>query len=706
MAAADDSFVVASDPHIGLPATPPVDLANWFEEIGKPAFVVITGDITTGAAPEQYAGVKAALDGLADGVPWVPVAGNHDWYDNGVGWKQAFGRDNDAFDALGMHFIVWNMAMTEPEILDYVRESVKGVTAPIVMLTHAPPSPRVVEELARLHVPYLITGHAHSNRVVHHEGGVTEWNTEPLLMGGLDFTPAGYRVFHVDHGRLWSEHRVIVDRPITHVMEPPCANEIVVGASTPPAVNVDGKPVGLHLVGGWDWRVVDPLVPGPHVVTIAGSSSTVNLCRPPPPPTQPLSPELAMRWSTPVGGHLLSARPAIADGVVYVTATDLADGGGGGVIALDLATGAIKWRFGTPEQVRGGVAVVDGVVVIPEIDGTIVGVDAATGRMQWTHELARVPAEARATFASVTASDGEAIIGHQRDLAVLDVRDGHARWHLDPVPAGENSQSLAAAAVGDGFVVGTFNRLFGGVQAWDLASGSQMWQVESADTIGINATPVIADHTVFIANAADQVTALELGTGRVLWRAPLDDAGFEWGNATIGTPAYAHGILIVPTLYNDVVALDARTGAELWRHAALPGPLRTTHYRGAGEAGYESSPVIVDDTVWIADASGELAALDLRTGSPKARLDVGAPVLSGLATSGPWLVVASFDGTVHGYATTPAVPIAAPSHGCASSDPSGVLSSLVALLAMRRWNTGARRRSRARTSVAAPPTSL
>lgn len=681
-----------------MPATPPEDLASWFAEVAaqKPAFVAITGDITTGASAEQYAGVGAALLDLDD-VPWVPVAGNHDWYDNGAGWRAAAGDPNYAFDAAGMHFIVWNMAMSEPEILEYLRGAVAGVTLPIVALTHAPPSPRVAEELARLHVRYLITGHAHSNRVVHHPGGLTEYNTEPLLMGGLDFTPAGYRVFRVAGGTLVSEHRVTLERPFEHVMGPACKQQVVVATSDAAPIRVDGKLASVHAIGGWDETVTSPLAPGQHTVEVGGSSTVISICDPPPPPAAPLSPRLAERWATPVGGHLLSARPAIAGGIVYVTVTDLGEGHGS-IVALDLATGAIRWRQSMTAQTRGGVAVVDGVVVVPVIDGTIVGLDARTGRQLWSHVLRPgTPPEAQATFASVAASEGEAIIGHQRELAVLDVRDGHARWQTDPVPIGENSQSLAAAAIGDGFVVGTFNRLFGGVRAWDLASSTPMWQLESEDTIGINATPVIGDHTLFIVNAADQVTALELGTGVVKWRARLDDAGFEWGNATIATPAYAQGILIVPTLYRDVVALDATTGAELWRHAALPGPLRTTHYRGAHEEGYESSPIIDGETVWIADTSGELAALDLRTGAPKARLDVGAPVLAGLATSGPWLVVASFDGTVHGYATPPVTSTPAPAHGCAVATPGTgalVVSSLAFVLLSSRPRS--RRRSRRR----------
>jgi len=200
---------------------------------------------------------------------------------------------------------------------------------------------------------------------------------------------------------------------------------------------------------------------------------------------------------------------------------------------------------------------------------------------------------------------------------------------------------------------------------------------------------VIADHTVFIVNAADQVTALDLATGAVRWRAPLDPTGFAWGNATIGTPAYASGILIVPTLYRDVVALDATTGAELWRHAALPSPIRTTHYRGGGQAGYEASPVIAGDLVWIADTSGELAALDLRTGAPKFRSRIGAPVLAGLTLANDHIIVASFDGTVRSIVPTEPPFVSAPSctqtrSGCSSTTPDLFVAILVAAFVFTR----------------------
>jgi outer membrane protein assembly factor BamB len=375
-----------------------------------------------------------------------------------------------------------------------------------------------------------------------------------------------------------------------------------------------------------------------------------------------LAPPLQTRWTSAVGGHIVTASPIVADGRVYVATTDLADGDRGTIVALDLVTGATVWTVHTDVPMRGGPAFVPardgrgGTLVVARIDGAVLAFDAATGRAVWREELSTgLPAEAGAVFGTPASDDGDVIIGHQRKLAVLDGQTGMPEWTIDPVPEGRNSQSLAAVAIGDGAVIGTFNRAFGGVGAWDRATGSRLWRVEGDSLVAINASPVIDERggSVFVVTGMDEVLALALSDGELRWHHGLDAAGFHWGNATIGTPAMAHGVLVVPTLYRDLVALDATDGVELWRAtASAPSALRATHYRGAGEAGFAASPVITGDVVWSVDTAGDLAARELSTGKLLWRTALGVPVLAGLAASGDWLIVASYDGTVRALVTS------------------------------------------------------
>src|SRR5262249_12092330 len=145
-----------------------------------PAFFTILGDVTQSTSEAEFKLVDTALADL--GVPYVPVPGNHDWYDDGTAWFQHYGPDNYSFDISGVHFVVWNMSMPDADIRAYLGRELQRVdkSMTIVALTHAPPPVAVLPTLRALGVAYVLTGHTHTNRVMDHDG-VIELNTEPLV---------------------------------------------------------------------------------------------------------------------------------------------------------------------------------------------------------------------------------------------------------------------------------------------------------------------------------------------------------------------------------------------------------------------------------------------------------------------------------------------------------------------------------------------
>lgn len=712
------TFVVASDTHLARDQANfgADDLATITHEATAldppPAFFTITGDITQGNSPREFGLVTWALHDLD--VPYVPVAGNHDWYDGGAEWFHRYGPDNYSFDVGSVHFVVWNMSMSEDDIRMYLGAELSRVdrAMTIVAMTHAPPTVAITEALRELNVKYVITGHTHTNREIDHDG-LIELNTEPMLMGGLDLTPAGYRVITIEGGKLSSYHRTSVSKPVVAVVSPARGSCIQPGEPLIVSTEIDAgdrqvtaridctTPIAMSFAGGWAWTVPLPqLEPGGHALVIeattrAGDGARIHtgfeVCAPPTPPatrddwpqlggdpghtgarTRELAPPLQQVWATPIGGHVLQAPPVIAGGRVFVPATDLGDGTSGGVVALELATGAIAWRHPTQVQVRGGVAVSGGTVIAAQLDGVVLGLDATTGEERWRYDLGSdVIPEARTIAAAPAVDTGDAFVGNQRALAAISARLGAAQWRVDPMPQGVDSESLASVAIGDGVVVGAFNRALG-IGAWDRITGSLLWRIDDGLGVAINASPVIADHTVFIANGSTVVFAADVLTGRVRWHIQLEDDGFDWGHASVGAPAYAKGVLLVPTLYRDLVALDATTGAERWRYRGKPSPIRTTHYRGGSTVGFEAQPLVTGDVVWQAGTDGTLAALALETGDVVWQTHLGVPLLSAPAASGAYLVVAGFDGVVRALVTAPerpALPAPAscdvvPSAGC------------------------------------------
>lgn len=80
----------------------------------------------------------------------------------------------------------------------------------------------------------------------------------------------------------------------------------------------------------------------------------------------------------------------------------------------------------------------------------------------------------------------------------------------------------------------------------------------------ISAAPVVAGGVVFVMDAMSEVTAVSV-TGQKLWQADLTASFDAGGGVSGGGLAAADGRLYATTGYGEVVALDAASGAVVWR---------------------------------------------------------------------------------------------------------------------------------------------
>ena len=118
------------------------------------------------------------------------------------------------------------------------------------------------------------------------------------------------------------------------------------------------------------------------------------------------------------------------------------------------------------------------------------------------------------------------------------------------------------------------------VAALDARSGDIAWVSELTEPPARRGLAVDADlGFVFVAGAGGTISALDMATGASAWthelaRDPANDRALRISSA----PTYADGVLLVAIAGGDsgrrggVSALDARTGAEMWRFHAIPGP--------------------------------------------------------------------------------------------------------------------------------------
>jgi outer membrane protein assembly factor BamB len=742
------SFVVFADSHMDG------DDAIWTaDDLGlaldqglatpvPPRFFTIVGDITQANRPEDFAQVDAAF--AAVDAPWVPVPGNHDWYDGGAAYRAKWGPDSYSFTTGGVHVVVWNSALSAAAVRTLITRDLEGIdpATTVIALGHVPPRDDVAAAMRDAGVDAIFTGHWHANRVIDHDG-LVEYGTQTAVMGGIDLSPAGYRVVDVAGGSLAIAHHNFVDEPVVELVapsSPACVTDggellvsVEVGsATTRVTATIDGgDAIVLERAGGWVWRGSYPaLDEGAHDVTIpvedvegelvrrtaslygcVADEALVDLA-----PMQtgewrglqggpehlgsvadPLPLPLAPLWTAALGGHAHLGAPVVEGGRVFVAISDFADGADDGVVALDLTTGATLWRYLADAPVHHAPAVADGTVVLATTTGRIIALAAEDGTERWTLDLAEgFDSTETALWASPTIADGTVYVGHQHRLVAVDVAAGTILWSATPEAAGDTSGSASALAVGVDDVVGAFHRN-SGVASW-TRDGEPRWRQEGPPVQGVNGAVLAVGDRLFVGNVAGAVTALDRRTGEILWTTPLIDA-HTWAYASAGSFAYADGRLFVPLVWGRFVALDAETGAELWSKSARAGTLRTAHYRG-DQPGFQASPLVAGDQVWAADTSGLLHAWDAATGDERWSYDLRVPVLGGMAAAGELLVVATWDGTVRVFADVDRVPThAEPPAGCCSAGrPTAdvVLGILLVAMALRRRRRHDRRVARSR----------
>ncbi len=211
------------------------------------------------------------------------------------------------------------------------------------------------------------------------------------------------------------------------------------------------------------------------------------------------------RWSYPIGdaascGGVPLRVTHAPDGYAYICA-------GSRVLAIDVASGHVKWHFEAPAVFLSaptfapGPAVTGGGIYLADYLGTVYALDAADGRDRW-----RIATESRASIEPVLVAAGHVHVGSGKGLYTLDAVTGTPKWRFQA-----GGDIVGAPAVADGRIhFGSTDHLLYTLKAddgrlrWKLATGGE-----------ITGSPVVRDGVVYACSKDRCVYALdaEKGTG-------------------------------------------------------------------------------------------------------------------------------------------------------------------------------------------------
>ncbi|MEO8450583.1 MAG: PQQ-binding-like beta-propeller repeat protein [Gemmatimonadota bacterium] len=296
--------------------------------------------------------------------------------------------------------------------------------------------------------------------------------------------------------------------------------------------------------------------------------------------------------------------------------------------------GGVRWRVATGDAVRSSPAVTATRVFIGSGDGYLYAIERAAGRVVWRF------AAGGAVDASPAVAGGLVIAATLtgRIFAVDEVA-GRLRWSMrtgpalplnGPRAAGWDLYASSPVVAGKTIVIGGQD---GGVYALDLTTGRLLWRAETNGRV--RATPAVLGGMVVVGSFDGRIYALDLATGAKRWvhhtiGDTLDSrkAGFD-RRAVQSSAALAGGGVFVGSRDGGLYMLDAATGERRWRF---------TH-RGSWVVG---SPAVQGGRAYVGSSDGHfLQAVEAATGKEVWRLEVGSNILSSPLLIGDALIVGS-----------------------------------------------------------------
>jgi len=279
------------------------------------------------------------------------------------------------------------------------------------------------------------------------------------------------------------------------------------------------------------------------------------------------------------------------------------------------------------------------IVYASSTDGHIYAWDAMTGDVIWNYDLhckiLSCPAVAHGVVYVGTCSRYEGQPAKARDgsrdgvtpcVAALDALTGAVRWKVDPGRPVTSSPVLAEGTI-------CFGTDDGYLYAMNAEDGRRRWETKIADG-PIEHCPAAANG-VFYGGVKD-LCALSTKSGEILWSTGLGHPtrGGEYDiRALTFAPAVAEGMVYVTTSgtsigvtprYNEVVALEAKTGRRIWAK------------RGSGAS---AAAAVADGVVYVPSHDTWLYALSAASGQELWKAKLHLPeVVSASEGSGTPLV--------------------------------------------------------------------
>ncbi|MDO8577566.1 MAG: PQQ-binding-like beta-propeller repeat protein [Dehalococcoidales bacterium] len=290
-------------------------------------------------------------------------------------------------------------------------------------------------------------------------------------------------------------------------------------------------------------------------------------------------------------------------------------------------------------------AAIDGTTLyIGSMDGKILSVNTADGKMVWEAPLeataapsggfgCSAPPAAVAIYGSPAVSGNLVYLGgYNGKFYAFAPGEQEPRW-VYPREGLSMTQIVGGAIVADGKVF--FGTAGGKVYALNAATGSSAngWVFPADDSqIGkIWSAPTVLDGTLFVGSFDRNLYALDIATGQKKWAFPTQ-------GSIVASPVTDNDTVYIGSFDRNIYAVNAATGQQKWRFT--------------GAKNWFWAQLLVDNgKIYAANLDGKVYVLDAKNGSKLAELDLGGALSASPVMVGSAVMAANENGVVYSLNT-------------------------------------------------------
>ncbi len=444
--------------------------------------VVASGDMTDSGDIKSLRAFRSAI--ATSRIPVLPFFGAHDGNEEGYmnapfphtrNWERVLGPPYYSVEIGGWHVVAypdedWTFGQKHAAMKRrWLEADLAGARGrPVLLAQHSAPSDTWLEFLAEHGVKVVLFGHFHASKC-YRQRGVLVYSTAPLVYGGYDSTPRGFRVMMLGRNAIRSRY-------------------VAFSKSRPQQQNK-----GARLKIAWQAKAPSclcrsqPLVSGTHVYVPVSDEeyrgSAGILC---------LDVDTGRRkWFTKTEDSVRGTLATSGDLLAAVTQP-------GELYVCDCSSGSILWSrrlTGYPERwIHTGPAVAHGTVIAGTGSGGIEAFALETGEALWSWTHPNGARDGWTHYSSpVAVGERFLIVVARIGVSCLTAKDGTLCWHYDS----HYEYMLAPVELAAGRVFVPDNDRF---YAVDPGTGKHLWM---RPTLAGEILSWAADDDLLVINTAD-----------------------------------------------------------------------------------------------------------------------------------------------------------------------------------------------------------